>query len=60
MRYAIPALADQERSALADALEVVGRYGEAAELWDLEASRRQGEASLTAASRSRTAQAHLN
>lgn len=60
LRYSIAPLADAERPALADALEVVGRYDEAGALWEQEAERCTGEAARTAASRARAARAHLN
>ncbi len=60
LRAAIPDVADHERPARASALAAVGRYGEAAALWDAEASRRSGEAAEEAAAQARLLRAHLN
>ena len=60
LRYAIPALADDERSALAAMLELVGRWAEAADLWDLEAARLDGDGAEAAERRAQVALANLS
>jgi regulator of sirC expression with transglutaminase-like and TPR domain len=60
LRAAIDEIGRQERTNLADALSSVGRYQEAADLWDDEADERSGDAAEEAASRARLLRAHFN
>lgn len=60
LRATIPEFSDDERAALATLLARVGRYGEAADLWELEADRLDGPASEEAERRAQAARAHLS
>lgn len=60
LRTAIPGLAESERPALATALTSVGRYEEAAVLWELESAGRSGPEAAEAAVTVRRLRSHLN
>lgn len=60
LRAAIPGLAERERIDLAGALASVGRYREAADLWELEAGERSGDEADAAAVVVRALRANLN
>jgi regulator of sirC expression with transglutaminase-like and TPR domain len=60
LRAAIPEIGHRERTNLADALCTVGRYQEAADLWDDEADARDGDAADEASTRARVLRAHFN
>ena len=60
LRSQIPGVADRERRQLAAALTSVGRYQEAADLWDLEAGDAEHEAAEEARTLAAQARANLN
>nr|MBA3282622.1 hypothetical protein [Acidimicrobiia bacterium] len=60
LRAAIPGLGERERSQRAAALTSVGRFSEAAELWDSEVASRGGDEAEAAGAQARQLRANLN
>ena len=60
LRAAIAAVGEQERPELADALAAVGRFSEAADVWDAESASRVGDDATAAADRATALRANLN
>jgi regulator of sirC expression with transglutaminase-like and TPR domain len=60
LRAAIPGLGARERPQRAAALAAVGRYAEAADLWETEAATRSGPEALAAQAQVRLLRANLN